>query len=89
MNPDHDHDQRLGRINYAGYCAKSPTGRAYDGSPLKAWEQLTDAIRAQWQAGAEAVLQGGAEAVLQGGAAADEQPTPRPSPTGEPPPPPR
>ncbi len=49
-------DQRLGRLNYEGYCDLNPTKTTWDGKPLPTWEQLTDQIRAQWQAGAERVL---------------------------------
>jgi hypothetical protein len=47
----------LGQKNYAGYCARSRTKTTHDGRPLPTWEELDGEIRAQWQAGAEAVLE--------------------------------
>ncbi len=55
-------DERLGRINYSGYCEALPKKVTWDGQPLPVWrhddpevKQLGEVIRAAWQGGAEAV----------------------------------
>lgn len=44
----------LAQVAYAAYCAASD-GKAFDGSPLKTWEELGEKIQGRWIASAKAV----------------------------------
>lgn len=44
----------LAQVAYAAYCAAS-NGKAFDGSPLKTWEELGEQIQGRWIASAKAV----------------------------------
>ena len=55
-------EKSAGQIAYDAYC-KERDWKSFHGEPLPRWEEQDDALRAAWQAGAEAVLRS-ADAVL-------------------------
>lgn len=48
ITPRDDAD-RLARVAYLAYCT-AVGGRAFDGSPLKSYDEMPDNIKAGWQA---------------------------------------
>ena len=59
---DKDYTQ-LAQIGYAAYCAASD-GKAFDGSPLKTWDELDEPRQTYWKANASAIEQAVLTAVM-------------------------
>ena len=45
----------LGQIAYEAYCKQTGGRSAVTGAPLPTWDQQSDAIKAAWEAAAQAV----------------------------------